>query len=139
MTNDAYLLRETLFDLAARDTSGFPDIDLTFITDEAGIISSKGLLAWLARDFSNARFLSVAGAASGDPIIITAEGDERANSLAGNYVGQRFLLRRKASLTDIDHWDWPVWWTQGRLAPELIEEEAVILWLRQDVYDGVST
>ena len=31
----------------------------------------------------------------------------------------------------------PFWWTTGRQRAEQIEEEAVLLWLRQDVYDGI--
>ena len=48
---DAYLLRQTLFELADRATSGFPELEFFIVPDEGGIIRNDGLIAWLARDF----------------------------------------------------------------------------------------
>ncbi len=136
VTADAYLLRETLFELADRESSGFPLIDLVIVEDGQSKVSGRGLLAWLLRDFPHARFADFAGAAAGERIVIAADDERGTADLAGDYVGQRFLLRRKTSLTKLDVWDLAAWWSQGRLDPFSVEEEAVILWLRQDVYAG---
>ncbi len=135
---DAYLLRQTLFELADRATSGYPTLEIVIVRDAGGILKNDGLVAWLARDFPNARFVNKAEEAAGARIVLTAQQDEAANALAGDYVGQRFMLRRSWRLADLGLWDLPAWWSQGRLrAGKLIEEHA-LLWLRQDVYDGIS-
>ena len=135
---DAYLLRDTLFELADRHSSGFPTLKLTIVADSAGVISDDGLMAWLVRDFPNARFVRAASAADGQPIIIMADDPALASAISGSYVGQRFALRRGFALDNLDRWDLPAWWSQGQLNADRFEEEAVILWLRQDVYDGVT-
>lgn len=138
ITEEATLLRETLFELALRESAGFPLMDVTIVAEGEGSPRDDGLLAWLTRDFPNARFVSFAGAAAGDRIVIMRDEDLLAEDLAGDYVGQRFVLRRRWTLADIDLWDWPAWYSQARLDPAQIKEDAVILWLRQDVYAGAG-
>lgn len=135
---DASLLRQTLFELANRDSSGFSTLEIFIVRDADEILNNNGLVAWLTRDFPNARFVNTAQEAAGARIVLTAQQDEAANSLEGDYVGQRFLLRRSWSLADLGLWDFPVWWSQGRLREDKLIEEHALLWLRQDVYDGVS-
>lgn len=135
---DAYLLRETLFELAQRETAGFPLMDLTIVTDGQGIVTDNGIISWLLRDFPNARFESFVAAAAGARIVLMRDDGQMASELAGDYVGQRFVLRRRASLAELDIWDFPAWWSQRRLDPAYLKEDAAILWLRQDVYDGAS-
>ncbi len=132
----AWLLRETLFELADRDSKGFPLLELSIVTDKAGVISSNGLVAWLLRDFPHARFVSSVDMVAGDPIILMAQGGENQPALGGDYVGQRFVLRRGWSIHQLGIWDLPAWWSHRRLRYEQHTEEAAILWLRQDVYDG---
>lgn len=135
---DAYLLRETLFELADRgDSKGFPLIKLNIVTDPGGIISDSGLIAWLARDFPNARFVTSVNAAAGAPIILTAHDGENQPELGGDYAGQRFVLRRSWSISQLGLWDLPAWWSHRRLRSQRQTEEAAVLWLRQDVYDGI--
>ena len=136
IAKDASLLRETLFDLADRATQGFPMLKFSVVTDSAGVVSDDGLVAWLARDFPQARFIGSVQAAAGDPIILMAQGDDQPD-LGGDYIGQRFILRRGWSLDQLGIWDWPAWWSHRRLRSEPRREEAAILWLRQDVYDGI--
>ncbi len=138
VAEDAYLLRDTLFELAGRHRSGFPLLELVIVADSGGIIRADGLMAWLARDFPNARFLPSASAADGQAIIITADNHARYSAITGDYVGQRFALRRKLLLKSVERWDLPAWWSQRQLDADQVEEEAVILWLRQDFYDGVT-
>ncbi len=139
ISEDTRLLRKTLFDLAQRDSNGFPLLDVLVIEDPAGIVDSAGLLGWLLRDFPKARFTSLAATAAGEPIILMAQGEEAVVDLEENYVGQKFLLRSWAALTQLDPWQLPAWWSQRRMRRDSIaSEEAVILWLRQDVYDHVN-
>lgn len=138
VAEDAYLLRDTLFDLADRRSSGFPALAIAIVADERGVISEDGLMAWLVRDFPNARFVRPASAADGQAIIILADDQIQTSAITGDYVGQRFALRRKLLLNNVDRWDLPAWWSQGQLDADQFEEEAVVLWLRQDVYDGVT-
>ena len=137
IAEDARLLRETLNDLADRDTAGFPTLELIIVIDAEGVIRNDGVIAWLARDFRNARFVNKAEAAARAQIVLTAQSDELANALEGDYVGQRFLLRRNWSLAQLRLRDLPAWWTLGRLREENLKEEHIVLWLRQDVYDGI--
>ncbi len=138
VAGDAEFLRDTLFELADRETSGFPVLDFTIVTDERGIVSDNGLVAWLARDFPNARFETFAAAAAGERIVLMSDDPNQASDLASDYVGQRFLLRRTASIANLDIWDFPAWWSHGRMDRALFQEEAAILWLRQDVYNGAT-
>lgn len=135
---DAYLLRQTLFELANRDSAGFSTLEIFIVRDAGGTLKTDGLVAWLTRDFPHARFVNKAEEAVGAPIVLTAQQDEAAMALQGDYVGQRFLLRRSWSFADIGLWDLPAWWSQGRLRDGVLKEEHALLWLRQDVYDGVS-
>ncbi|MCY3782119.1 MAG: hypothetical protein OXG78_17525 [Chloroflexi bacterium] len=138
VARDAYLLRDTLYELADRETSGFPTVDIAIVTDDHGVVNDSGLLAWLVRDFPNARFENFAAAAAGERIVLMRDAEHEASDLASDYVGQRFILRRRSSLAKIDVWDMAAWWSQGRLDRSIIEDETVILWLRQDVYNGAN-
>ena len=136
VTDEAELLRTTLFELADRETSGFPLLELTIVKDSGDILSEGGLIAWLTRDFPNARFVNAAEEAAGAQIVLLAEGAD-GEALAGNYVGQRFVLQRSWSLNQAGIWDLAAWWTQRRVRDASFQTEAVMLWLRQDVYDGI--
>ena len=139
ISQDTLLLRQTLFELAERETKGFPLLELNIVTDVDGIVDDSGLLAWLLRDFPNARFVGTAEIAAGKPIIVMARGEEEFVDLQGDYVGQSFLLRRRTPFAQLDPWQLPAWWSQRRLRRDMAGTEgAVILWLRQDVYDGVN-
>ena len=136
VSDDAYLLRQTLFELADRNTAGFPILEFFIVRDAGGTLKNDGLVAWLARDFPNARFVNKAEEAAGARIVLTAWHDEAESALSGDYVGQRFLLRRTWSFADLGLWDLPAWWSLGRLRETILKEEQVLLWLRQDVYDS---
>lgn len=134
---DAYLLRQTLFELADRSTSGFPELTIYIVRDEGELLEDDGLIAWLARDFPNARFVNKPEEAAGEAIVLTAQNEAGKAALGGDYVGQRFLLRRSWSFVDLGLWDLPAWWSQGRLREDALKEEHATLWLRQDVYAGI--
>jgi hypothetical protein len=137
VSEDAYLLRETLFELADRESSGFPTLAIKIVRDDHGIIRNDGVIAWLLRDFSNARFLNKVEEAAGAQFVLMAHDADLAIPLGGDYVGQRFVLRRSWSFAKLGIWDLPAWWSQGRLRDGNLQEEHIVLWLRQDVYDGI--
>lgn len=134
---DAYLLRQTLFELADRDSRGFPLLNLSVVTDNVGIVDNDGLVAWLLRDFPNAAFVNSVSAVQNDQIILMAETSVNNPDLGGDYVGQSFVLERKWSFTQLNVMDIFAWWSQRRFRKEQQLEERSILWLRQDVYDGI--
>jgi len=138
ISGDGKLLQSTLHELSARQTGGFPLLDLTVVEDHAHGIGREGMLAWLLRDYVNARFVPSALQAAGEPIVLMADDDAQSAQLHGDYVGQRFVLGRSWSWTQQSVWDMPAWWTQtGRRPVSDFSEDALIVWLRQDVYDGV--
>lgn len=136
-STDAYLLRETLFELADRDSRGFPLLDISVVTDGVGIIENDGLVAWLLRDFPNATFVNSLNAVQGNQIILMSRTSVNEPDLGGDYVGQSFVLQRNWSVTQLHLMDVLGWWSQRRYRTEQQFEEASILWLRQDVYDGI--
>jgi hypothetical protein len=134
---DAYLLRDTLFEIADRDSQGFPLLGVSIVTDQLGVISNDGLVAWLLRDFPNATFVNSVNAVKGNQIILMAETSITDPDFGGDYVGQSFTLRRSWSATQLHAMDVLAWWTQHRFRAEQQLEEVSILWLRQDVWDGI--
>ena len=113
---------------------------MTVVEDRERGISRDGLVAWLLRDYPQARFAPVAAQAKGQSIVLMADDEAQAAQLQGDYVGQRFVLRRSWSLADASSWDLPAWWTQSlRREGSQSRADALMLWLRQDVYDGATT
>lgn len=138
ISHDVKLLQSTLRELSARQTGGFPLLNMTIVEDRQHGISRDGMIAWLLRDHVNARFVPSALQASGEPIVLMVDADAQSAQLNGDYVGQRFLLSRNWAWTQQSIWDMPAWWTQTRRRPASeLSEDALIVWLRQDVYDGV--
>ena len=135
ISRDASQLRPTLMNIAKRDAKGFPLIDVVIVED-SGRVSDEAQLAWLMRDFPNSRFVPKPEMAAGEGIIVMAEGAESGVDMGGDYVGQRFVLRRSVAPQGINLWQLPAWWALRRPADAATDDSAVILWLRQDVYDG---
>lgn len=131
------LLRKTLFDIADRDSRGFPLIEVSVVTDSQGVITSNGLVAWLLRDFPNVNFVGNLEAVRTNQIVLMAQTSVNSPDLGSDYVGQSFVLRRKWSIAQLAPVDVLAWWTQRRFRVEQQFEEISILWLRQDVYNGI--
>ncbi len=124
---EAWLLRETLQTLTQRESGGFPRLELYAQTDH------QSLVGWLLRDFTRLQFIERASDASGAGILLVPWSAEPPE-LAGDYVGQRFVMRRARSGA-----------ATGPLAGWLLagndivaSPETLVLWLRRDVYDGMS-
>ncbi|MEO1645664.1 MAG: hypothetical protein AAFR67_10785, partial [Chloroflexota bacterium] len=92
VTQDAYQLRETLFDVARRDSRGFPQIELTILRAPEQGITDDGLVAWLVRDFENAEFVDTMGDVRQDEVALLPLTEDDLD-LGGSYVGQSFTLR----------------------------------------------
>ncbi|MEO1287732.1 MAG: glycosyltransferase family 39 protein [Chloroflexota bacterium] len=134
IANDASLLRQALFDVSRRDTRGFPSIDMVIVRDEDAGITGDGLVAWLVRDFNNARFVDTIADARQEEIILLPELEENPD-LGGSYVGQRFLIRQYP-VGALPPLEWVSWYTQRETRTYQLPQDATVLWLRIDVYDG---
>jgi hypothetical protein len=64
---------------------------------------------------------------------------EATPELGGDYVGQSFTLRRHWSTTQLNPIDVWAWWSQRKIREEQIQQDIAILWLRQDIYNGIAT
>lgn len=133
---EAYILRDTLLDLSERRSEGFPALELTVVVDERNI-TENGIVAWTLRDFQNAVFVRDLSAARSEAVILTPPLAEDAN-LGGNYVGQSLVISRDWGFDSLAAQGTLAWWFQRstRVPPQPAQE--VVLWLRQDVYDGVE-
>ena len=139
INGDVKLLRETLHELSLWRADGFATLPFTVVEDQASGITRDGLAAWLLRDYPNATFVPHPAQAAEEPIVLTADDESHYNLVAGDYVGQRFLLRRGWSVASQSVWDLPAWWTQNRRRDEVeTDNDALMLWLRQDIYDGAK-
>jgi hypothetical protein len=127
---DTALLRATLIELTKRNTRGFPELPVQVMGEQDGVT------AWLLRDFSNVRFIrSVQDAIGREVIILPAA--IAAPELGGGYVGQRFIITRTGQ-PPATLLAFPAWWTQRLHRSAEVAREEVVLWLRQDIYAGVS-
>src|SRR5690606_4689941 len=101
---DLFLLRDTLFDLADRETSGFPTMELVVEAPQ------NSVLAWVVRDFRNARFITDLNEARGEPIVLISS--PVLPDLGGDYVGQDFTTGDSWDLQSLSPLDILAWWTQ---------------------------
>lgn len=129
VSNDVTLLRNTLYDLAERNSGGFAALRLTVLAPQDGSI------AWLVRDFSNAEFISGVEQAIGDPVVLLPNYEE-APFLGSSYVGQDFITRRTWNPNAIYLIDYPTWWMQRHARFSWMTLETNVLWVRMDVYQG---
>ncbi len=129
---DSYLLRETLYDLAARESGGFPAIPVIVVGEDGTLIS------WLLRDFENVRYVQSVQEAFTEPIVIVNSAQTDLG-LGGSYVGQQFNLTMTWSLGSMQGFDFLPWWSVRRSRVTSLNgfsTDAIILWVRQDYYDS---
>jgi hypothetical protein len=131
-SRETALLRETLLEIAKRETDGVPD---TPIYVQA---SDNGVVAWLVRDFVNTTFIQDIGEARTQAVILLKETAEPPD-LGGNYVGQPFVISTYWTSQGMQLLDYPAWWLQRRTRTGPTPIDKMVLWLRQDVYDGVAS
>ncbi len=133
---EAFTLRETLLELSERETEGFPALEVTVVVDDVNI-RQNGIVAWTLRDFRNATYVSDFAQARSAAVVLappTAEPPQ----LGGNYVGQSLVVSRGWDVNTLSLQGTMAWWFQRstRVPPQSAQE--VVLWLRQDIYDGVD-
>ena len=128
-SQDVMLLRETLHELAERNSGGFNAMPLTVMAPQDGVI------AWIVRDFSKAEYITDLRDAVGDPIALLPSFEEPP-ALGTSYVGQDFITRRTWTPTTIYTIDTPTWWMQRHARFSWMTLDTSVLWLRQDVYEG---
>lgn len=130
------LLAESLAELKEREAKGFPEVPIVALAPDDGVV------AWLLRDFSQARFITdVDEARSQEIALLPLTVDPP--TLGGDYVGQQFAISHVwnpqvvVGLDGQHIGDWIGWWThlQTRVGPTPLE--TMVLWLRQDIYNGV--
>lgn len=133
---DAYLLRETLTDIAKRDAGGFLTMPVHVVQTD-GTATDIALMRWLLRDLENVRYVGSAEQARGEQIVIMPP-TEDAPELGGAYVGQSFVMERQWA-RDITFESALAYTALRRVRMGQVVDYRVVLWLRQDVYDGIPT
>jgi hypothetical protein len=93
-------------------------------------------VAWLLRDFGNVQYVTSLEEAKRDQIVLLPAILEEPD-LGGAYVGQSFVTERIWSETFLLPSDMIGWWLQRLTRPGQHTDRKVILWLRQDVFDGI--
>ncbi len=129
-SGETRLLRQTLMQLSDRETSGFPKIPVT------AQVADDGVVAWLLRDFPNVEYIPAGSLVRGQEILLLPDVPEPPD-LGGPYVGQRFVIHTAWNFTNIDLTSFWGWWMQRRTLTGAMPSDVTVLWLRQDVYDGL--
>jgi hypothetical protein len=124
-------LRQSLMELANRQTSGFPELAVSVLAPDDGVV------AWLLRDFSNTTFITDPLAAKGEGVVILPSSIEKPD-LGGAYVGHKIAISNSWDYRSITLLNFPAWWLQRRTLTADLPSDSVTLWLRQDVYNGVK-
>ena len=57
--------------------------------------------------------------------------------LGGDYVGQEFVISHRWNLSALQGLDVLTWWAQRRTRSQHAPSDTMVLWLRQDIYNGV--
>jgi hypothetical protein len=130
-SRETALLRETLLEVAKRETDGVPDTPIMVQSADDSVV------AWLVRDFVNTTFIQDIGEARTQPIILLKD-TAVAPDLGGSYVGQPFIITTYWTMQEMRFLDYPAWWLQRRTRTGAIPIDKMVLWLRQDIYDGVE-
>ena len=138
---EARLLADTLSHISNKHSGGEYAVDLTLLTDDPA-------LAWLLRDFKQARVVEPSGSPISTSIVVAPQ-TLGTPTLDGEYVGQSFALRRRwepgnvgcrwnlvqigeDQVTQLDC-NTVARWLVYRRSPDQPVEEKAILWLRRDL------
>ncbi len=124
-------LRQTLIELSNRQTSGFPELAVSALAPDDGVV------AWLLRDFTNTTFISDATAAKGQGVVVLPSSIEKPD-LGGAYVGHTTAISNGWDFRNISLLNFPAWWLQRRTLTGDLPSDAVTFWLRQDIYNGTK-
>jgi 4-amino-4-deoxy-L-arabinose transferase-like glycosyltransferase len=131
VSREVHLLRQTIIEVASRETGGEPTV-----LPVAVLAPQDGEVAWALRDVRDIAFISDLSEGRTLPIVILPETPEPPN-LDGPYVGKSFLIRQVWDASTLQPLEFLSWYLQRRVRQPAIPDERVVLWLRQDIYDGV--
>ena len=126
---ESFLLRDTLLELTRRESGGFPELPVFVQAEDDGVV------AWLLRDFVNVAYVTQATEGRTQEVVllpILAEPPD----LGGSYVGQDFIIERLWQMQTLEGLDFIPWWLQRRTRMPDLPSRTMVLWLRQDIYDG---
>lgn len=132
-TAETAQLSVTLTLLQDRQTSGMAELPIAVQAPQ------NGVLAWLVRDYRYAEFVQDAREAAGSEVFLTETASQP--ELGASYVGQDFTLTRTWSPQALYLNEIPAWWTQRIVYPAARTSTLStvgLLWVRQDIYDGVG-
>jgi hypothetical protein len=124
-----FLLRQTLYDVADRQSSGFPKIPIM------ALIPEDGVAAWELRDFVNLQFITDVSDARTQEIAVLPQ-TAQPPDLGGNYVGSKYDLSADWSPQSVEFADLLAWWLQRKTRLPSTPINTLVLWLRQDIYNG---
>jgi 4-amino-4-deoxy-L-arabinose transferase-like glycosyltransferase len=133
--SEIFLLRSTLTDLAQRNTGGFDELTLAVMAPDDGAV------AWAVRDYDSTHFIHDVNEARGQEIVLlpaTAQAGDEKPDLGGSYVGEKFIVSRSWSPQTMRAVDLLAWWTQRKVRIPAFPWQTIVLWARQDVYDGAA-
>lgn len=129
ISEDVFLLRDALYEVADRQTNGFPKIPVQ------ALVPDDGVVAWELRDFINTQFITDIGDAKAQQVVILPETNPPPN-LDSSYVGSKFDVSADWSPQSVQISDWLAWWLQRKTRVPGTPINTLVLWLRQDVYNG---
>lgn len=127
---ESAFLRRDLISLAERTTRGFPEISLY------ALVPQDSVTAWLLRDFQNTVFIGDVVDARGAEVVILPLQAEIPD-LGGSYVGQTVAVTYDWDTNTLSGLDIPAWWLQRHTRVPGLPVDSVVLWVRQDIYNGV--
>jgi hypothetical protein len=131
ISDDTALLRNTLTEVSRRESGGYPRIPIVALAPEDGVV------AWLLRDYVNTHFITDVTDAQTQEIALLPLYNEPPD-LGGNYVGQTFPISDTWSPATVQFSDLLSWWVARRTRIAGAASNTMVLWLRQDIYNGVS-
>jgi hypothetical protein len=120
-----------MIEIATRETGGEPTV-----LPVVALAPADGEVAWALRDVREIRFITDISEARTHEIAILPETLEPPD-LGGPYVGKSFTIRQVWEASTLQPIEFLAWYLQRRVRAAPLPAERVILWLRQDVYDGV--
>ncbi|MEP6988500.1 MAG: hypothetical protein ABI970_23055, partial [Chloroflexota bacterium] len=124
-------LRQTLIELSNRQTSGFPELAVSVLAPDDGVV------AWLLRDFPNTTFITDATAAKGQGVVLLPSTMDKPD-LGGAYVGHTVAVSNGWDFRSIGLLNLPAWWLQRRTLTGDLPSDSITMWLRQDIYNGTK-
>jgi hypothetical protein len=127
---ETFLLRDSLTEISRRESRGLPHMPVYVLAADDGVV------AWLLRDYINATYIAEISEARQQGIVLLPLTPEPPQ-LGGDYVGQDFIISRGWNPQTMQGMDFLPWWMQRRVRLPGTPTETLVLWLRQDIYNGV--